>query len=68
MRVDKTLGFSKHMEALTKSLQQRTGLLQQLSHHIPKKELRLVAEGICISKLRYGLAAYGIPRMSQDEP
>jgi hypothetical protein len=27
-----------------------------------------VAEGICISKLRYGLAAYGIPRMSQDEP
>jgi hypothetical protein len=68
MRVDKTLGFSKHMEALTKSLQQRTGLLRRLSHHIPKKELRLVAEGICISKLRYGLAAYGIPRMSQDEP
>jgi hypothetical protein len=27
MRVDKTLGFSKHMEALTKSLQQRTRLL-----------------------------------------
>jgi hypothetical protein len=27
-----------------------------------------VAEGICTSKLRYGLAAYGIPRVRDDDP
>jgi hypothetical protein len=62
------LGISSHLEQVKKSLGQRTGLLRRLSHHVPRRELRQVAEGICLSKIRYGLAAYGVPQQSEDKP
>jgi hypothetical protein len=50
------------------SFDQRTGLLRRLSHHVLRRELRQVAEGICLSKLWYGLASYGVLRQSEDKP
>jgi hypothetical protein len=61
MKVSQNLGFSSHVEQVKKSLDQRTGFLRRLSHHVPRRELRQVAEGICLSMIRYGLAAYGVP-------
>jgi hypothetical protein len=56
------------VEQVKMSFDQRTGLLRRLSHHVLRRELRQVAEGICLTKLCYGLAAYGVLRQSEDKP
>ena len=63
LKVGQDLGFAAHVSDVLRSLDQRTGLLRRLSFYIPREKLQQIAEGICISKIRYGLAAYGVPNM-----
>jgi hypothetical protein len=57
-----------NIEDVIRALNQRTGILRCLAYHIPQRDLIQVAESICTSKLRYGFAAYGIPRVRDDDP
>ena len=44
------------------------GLLRRIRHKISRGKLQVVAEAIFTSKLRYGLAVYGKPRLTNEEP
>ena len=48
-------------------MDKRTGLLKRLSYSLPRAALKIIADGICMSKIRYGLAVYGVPRTSPTE-
>ena len=50
------------------SLDQRIGLICRLSNHIPRQYLTFLADGLCLSKICYGLAAYGKPRCGETDP
>ena len=67
MKIQGDLNWDCHIEELKKKLKQRIGLLKRLRHVIPKNVLRLAAEAIFTSKLRYGIASYLCPKL-KDEP
>jgi hypothetical protein len=68
MKVKEDHTFSKHIEEVIRAINTKTGILGCLAYHISHRDLKQVAEGICTSKLRYGLAAYGIPQVKVNEP
>ncbi len=48
-------------------LDQRIGLLRRLGYYMPKSVLRMLADGLCFSKVRYCIAAFGHPRIDEME-
>jgi hypothetical protein len=66
--LDSDLSFKKHTSDLETALDQRIGVLRRLTHHVPANRLGTVAEGLCISKIRYGLPVFGVPRLNNSDP
>ena len=46
----------------------RIGLLRRLSFNMPRSVLRMLADALCFSKVRYCIAAFGQPRLNPMEP
>ena len=67
MKVSGNLKWDHHVKDLKAKLRQRLGLLRRLSHSLPKYALRQVAEGIFTSKLRYGIAVYCKPKLTDED-
>ena len=68
MHVSSNLDWKAHIDKLCSILKQPMGLLRRIKHKITKDKLQIVAEAIFTSKIRYGLAVYGQPRLTVDEP
>ena len=47
-------------------LRQRIGMLRILRHHLPNEVLKLVADAIFTSKVRYGIAIYCRPKLGDE--
>ena len=66
MKIQGDLNWDCHIEELKRKLKQRIGLLKRLRHVIPKNALKLAAEAIFTSKLRYGIASYLCPKLRDE--
>ena len=66
MKIQGDLNWDCHIEELKRKLRQRIGLLKRLRHVIPKNALKLAAEAIFTSKLRYGIASYLCPKLRDE--
>lgn len=63
MKLDKELTWKNHLADLVTVLDKRTGILRRLAQSMPRSALRIIAEGIFMSKLRYGISCYASPAM-----
>ena len=65
--VSDDLTWKPHIDRLVRDLNHRIFKLRILSNHIPRKHLKTVADGIFMSKLRYGLALFGPVKLKEQE-
>ena len=66
--VDNNLGWTTHITNLERKLKHRLFNLRRLSESIPTALLKLVADGIFMSILRYGLPAFCPVGFREEEP
>ena len=65
MTVQGDLKWDSHIRDLKKTLKKRRGVLARLKHLVPKESLRIAAEAIFTSKIRYGVAVYLRPKLKE---
>ena len=68
LQISGNLDWKTHINKLCSTLKQRLGLLKRIKYKISQDKLQVVAEAIFNSKIRYGLAVYGRPRLDEEEP
>ena len=68
LTVSSQLNWKTHMEKLCVTLRQRLGLMRRIKCKVPREKLKIIAEAIFISKIRYGLPVYYKPRLSDEDP
>ena len=61
------LSWDNHVTHVKSSLNQGIGMLRTLAYTIPPNYLRQLAQGLVLSKLRYGLSIYGTVRLSETD-
>ena len=66
--IDAELTWEEHVNRLCKTLKQRLGLLRRIKYKVEKEKLPIIAEAIFTSKIRYCLAVYSSPRLSELDP
>ena len=62
LTINSDLNWKSHVDKLSTALKQRIGLLRRIKHKINSNKLKIVAEAIFQSKLRYGISVYTIPK------
>ena len=62
LRINSDLNWSTHVDKLCTTLKQRLGLLRRIKHKINSHKLKIVAEAIFSSKMRYGMSVFTIPK------
>ena len=68
LQVSASLDWKTHIHHICSTLKQRLGMLKRIQQRLPREELRLVAEAIFNSRIRYGIAVFYKPRLTlQDE-
>jgi hypothetical protein len=67
MKLCADLTWSEHTKALFKMLRQRIGIIQRIKHKVPKITLRVIADGIFNSLIRYGIALYCKPKLKATD-
>ena len=67
MTIQGDLKWYSHVTELKKTLKKRIGVLTRLKHLVPKESLRMAAEAIFTSKLRYGIATYLRPKLRKND-
>lgn len=66
--ISNDLTWTEQLKILNRDLNYRLFTLRRLSNHIPLRLLKQVADGIFMSKLRYGLAVFCPIRLDEQEP
>ena len=68
LSIKNDLTWSEHLRKLNRELNSRLFILRRLAQSLPKELLKRVADGIFISKLRYGLPLYCPIRLKAHDP
>ena len=67
LEVSAALNWKAHVEKLCLTLLKRLGLLRRIRYKVPREKLRIIAEAIFMSKIRYGIAVYMKPRLQEED-
>ena len=67
MKISSDLSWAEHVEDVHKTLTQRLHLLKRMSYKIPRTSVRMIADGIFQSKIRYGACMYIRPIIGHEE-
>ena len=62
LHINSDLNWSTHVNKLGTTLKQRIGLLRRIKCKINSQKLKIIAEAIFQSKLRYGISVYTVPK------
>ena len=62
LHINSDLNCNTHVNKLCTTLKQRIGLLRRIKYKINSHKLKIVAEAIFQSKLRYGISVYTVPK------
>ena len=65
MTIQGDLKWDSHIKDLKKTLKKRRGVLARLKHLVTRESLRIAAEAIFTSKIRYGVAVYLRPKLKE---
>ena len=65
--ISSSLDWTHHVDTLCGKLKQRLGMLRRIKHKIPRDKLKIVAEAIFNSKLRYAISVYLKPRLTEED-
>ena len=70
VHVQGDLKWTKHIDKVTSDLNYGLSVLQRLRHHLGKKELTIVADGLVMAKVRYCLPAFAAEaiRLQTSDP
>ena len=67
--ISNDLSWANHIQHTKASLRYKTCMLRRLARSMPEEHLRQLADGLILSKIRYGLSVYGgIVRTTEDDP
>ena len=58
LKISNDLSWKKHIQDMISELNQRLGVLKRLCYVFDKKNLKMLAEGLVLSKIRYGISVY----------
>ena len=67
LSVQNDLTWKAHTESMIRNLQYRTGILKRLRSILTPKQLEIIAQGLIVSKLRYGLSVYSSLRFTESD-
>ncbi len=67
VKMNQDLSWKNHLDVIKSSLDQRIGLIRRLSYNMPRSVLKMLADALCFSKVRYCIAAFGQPRINKEE-
>ena len=67
LHINSDFEWSTHVEKLSIELKKRIGLLRRIRNRIPKNKLRIIADAIFNSKLRYGISVYLTPVFDEED-
>ena len=62
VKISSDLTWSAHVNDLCLKLYQRLSMLRRIKHKVDPSKLRIIAEAIFNSKIRYAIAVYGTPK------
>ena len=62
LNISSNLDWSTHVDLLCFTLKQRMGILARIKNKVTNDKLKIIAEAIFMSKIRYGLAVYAKPK------
>ena len=71
LNISSSLDWEKHVHLLCIALKQRLGMLARIKSKVTREKLKIIAEAIFMSKIRYGLAVYSKPKYEfnhQEQP
>ena len=68
LTIQNNLQWKSHINQLQSSLNQRVALLRRLKQWLPIGSLGQIAQGLILSKIRYGLSVFGQPRLEETDP
>ena len=60
MAIDNALTWENHVDSVINRIQQGMGFLKHLATKLPKQQFIPFTHGLVLTKLRYGLAVYGM--------
>ena len=66
--INDTLDWKDHLNTLYSDLNKRIGVLNRVKYKLDTKDLLTLANGLILSKVRYGLACFGHVRLSCRDP
>lgn len=66
--IENDFKWTSHINNLQSCLNQRVALLRRLKQWLPKSSLSQVAQGLILSKIRYGLPVFGQVRLDETVP
>ena len=66
--IDHDMKWNTQLQHLKKTMTNRIGLLRRLKSHLTPSQLKQVAHGVIYSKLRYALAVFGRPKLTESAP
>ena len=67
LSVQNDLKWKAHIESMIRNLQYRVGILKRLRPILTQKQLETIAQGLIVSKLRYGLSVYSSLRFTESD-
>lgn len=67
MKISANLQWKDHCNELKNTLRHRLFIIRQIREALPRKILPSIAEALFNSKVRYGIAAYGKIRLSEND-
>ena len=67
LQINSGLDWKTHIYHLCSTLKQRLGMLKRIKQRIPRDKLQIIADAIFNSKIRYGIAVYYRPCLTQED-
>ena len=67
MTVSSMLTWKSHVNEVIKKANQGLGILWQLASKLPRSYLSPIVHGLAICVIRYGMAIYGEPRLTDQD-
>ena len=68
LKISNDLCWKAHVKDVCTELDQRIGVLKRLQYVFSRKNLQMLADGLVMSKIRYGISIYSQTRLLETDP
>ena len=68
LKIINILSWKEHIKEVCTELNQRVGVLKRLRYEFSKNNLKMLADGLVLSKILYGISIYSQTRLQANDP